>query len=144
MTASGKAHGKNLFVSLDNQAGTVKTISSYVESVDGLPPEVEQDQYACGGASGYSSIPGLQKAEIKFECIFDDTADSAWDIVKDYLTDVNTRSFVVGPAGSSTDFVKLSGELRIKKVSMPVKTTAGLRFTIDADLDGACTIGKFT
>lgn len=143
MTTSGKAHGKNLVFKLDTQAGSLTDISGWVESVDGLPPEVEMDKYACGGAAGYSGIPGLQTASIKLECIFDDTANSAWSIVKDYLTDTDTRSFEFGPAGSTSGYAKLSGELRIKKVSLPVKTTAGLRFTIDADLDGACAIGEY-
>ena len=144
MATSGKSHGKNLVFQLDTQSGTLKDISGWVESVDGLPPEVEMDQYACGGASGYSGIPGLQKGDIKIECIFDDTTNSAWDIVKDYLSDSDTRSFELGPAGSTSGYAKISGELRIKKVGLPVKSTAGLRFTIDAMLDGACTIGVYS
>jgi len=144
MTTSGIAHGKNLYFNLDTQEGSPTDISAYVIKVDGLPAEVEMDAYATGGADGYSSIPGLQKATIRLDCIFDDTASSAWDIVNDYLSDTDTRSFEYGPAGNTEGYAKISGEMRISRVSLPAETTSGLRFTIEGPLDGAVTIGTFS
>jgi hypothetical protein len=104
MATSGKAHGKNLVFKLDNQAGSLKDISAFVTSVDGLPGEVEMSSYACGGASGYSHVRGLFKGEFSIEIIFDDEADSAYDIIKDYITDSATRTFEFGPAGSTSGY----------------------------------------
>ena len=144
MATSGKTHGKNLVFKLDNQAGVLKDVTSYVRSVDGLPPELEQGDVTGGGATGYSYTPGLQKGDVKIEFVFDDTADSIWDIIKDYLSDTDTRSFEFGPAGSTSGYVKISGELRIKKVGAPAKNTDPLIWTMEAVLDGACTIGTWS
>ena len=141
MGTSGKAHGKALSFTLDTQAGSVKDISAYVRSVDGLPPEVELGDVTGGGASGYSYKPGLMKADIKLECDFDDTTDAAWDVVKSYLSDTATRSFVYCPAGTTSGYVKISGELRIKKVSLPAKIADALIFTVEAVSDGTIAIG---
>jgi len=143
MATSGKAHGKDLFFQLDTQGGVLKDISSYVKSVDGLPGEVDLGDVTAAGASGYSYMPGLQKADFSLECVFDDTADSAYDVAKDFMSDSNTRSFEYGPAGSTSGYAKISGECRIKKVSLPAKVTDPLIFTIEASVDGAITIGTF-
>jgi hypothetical protein len=145
MATSGKSSGKNLVVKLDTQAGVLKTISAYVKSVDGLPGDMEMgDVTVGGGATGYAYFPIFGKAEFSLTCVFDDTSDSAWDVAKSYLSDTATRSFEVGPAGSTSGYVKLTGECRIKKVGLPVKVNEVLIFTIDCVVDGAVTIGTYT
>jgi len=144
MATSGKAHGKSLVFKLDTQAGASKDISAYVRSVDGLPGEKEMGDVTAGGATGYSQLPGLQKADISLECVFDDTSESAYDVVKDFLSDSDTRSFEYGPAGSTSGYAKVTGECRIKKVSLPAKVTDPLIFTIDLVVDGAITITTYS
>lgn len=140
MTTSGKAHGKNLVFKLDTQAGDLKDISAYVRSVDGLPGEVELGDVTAGSASGYSYLPGLQKATITLECVFDDSTDAAWDVVNDFMSDTDTRSFEYGPAGSTSGYAKVDGECRIQKVSLPAKVTEPNLFTIELLVDGAITV----
>ena len=144
MATSGKAHGKNLVFKLDTQGGAEKDISAYVRSVDGLPGEVELGDVTAGGASGYSYLPGLQKADFNLECVFDDTADAAYDVVNDFMSDTNTRTFSYGPAGSTSGYAKVSGECRIKKLSLPAKVVDPLLFTIELTVDGAITIDTWT
>jgi len=143
MATSGKAHGKALVFKLDNQAGTLTDISAYVKSVDGLPGEVEMGDVTVGGSAGYKYYPGLQKADFSIECVFDDTANSAYDLVKNFMSDTNTRSFEFGPAGNTSGFAKILGECRIKKVSLPAKVTDILTFTVDMSLDNDLTIGTW-
>jgi len=143
MATSGKAHGKNLVFQLDTQAGVLKDISAYVKSVSGLPGEVELGDVTTGGSSGYKQYPGLQKASISLECVFDDATDSAYDVVKDFMSDSNTRSFEYGPAGSTSDYVKMTGECRVSKVGFPAKATDQLTLTIDLVLDDALTITTY-
>ena len=141
MALSGKAHGKALAFWLDTQGDVLKDISGYVKSVDGLPGEVEMGDVTVGGSSGYKYFPGLQKADFSLECVFDDAVDSAYDVVKNFMADTATRSFEFYPAGKTTGYIKVSGECRIKKVSLPAKVTDVLTFTIEASVDGAITIG---
>jgi len=144
MATSGKAHGKNLVFKLDTQAGALKDISTYVKSVDGLPGELELGDVTVSGSSGYKQLPGLQKASISIECVFDDAADSAYDVVKDFMSDSSTRSFEYGPAGLTSGYVKIHGECWISKVSFPAKVSDPLIFTVDLVLDDAVTITTWT
>ncbi len=150
MATKGKSSGKDLVFKLDIQntaplTGASKTISAYVKSVDGLPGDMEMgDVTAGGGATGYSYFPVFGKADFSLTCVFDDTADSAWDVVKTYLSDVYTRSFEFGPTGSTSGYVKITGECRIKKVGLPVKVNEVMIFTVDLVVDGAVTIGTYT
>lgn len=144
MATSGKAHGKDLVFKLDTQGGSLKDISAYVQSVDGLPGEKELGDVTAGGASGYAHLPGLQKGTITLTCVFDDAADSAYDVVKDFLSDTDTRSFEYGPAGSTSGYAKISGECRISKVNLPAKVTDPNIFTVELPIDGTITVGTWT
>jgi len=144
MATSGKAHGSKLVFKLDNQAGTLKDISSYVKSVDGLPAEIEMNDVTCGGAVGHQWFRGLPSGDIKIECVFDDTADSAWDVIKDFKSDTTPRSFEYGPAGSTSGYVKITGECVIKSCPLSAKSTDPLTFVINASLDGADVVGVYS
>lgn len=144
MATSGKAHGKDLHFSIDNQSGTLKDISSYVRNVAGLPGEKEMGDVTAGGASGYAYYPGLQRATITLECVFDDSSDSAYDILKDFMSDTNTRSFEYGPAGDTAGYAKISGECRVSSLELPARVSDPLIFTVNLVLDGAVTIGTFS
>jgi hypothetical protein len=145
MATSGKTIGKSLQFTLDLTGGATPTdISSYVRSVTGLPGEKDLADVTAGGATGYSYIPGLQKCDFSIEFVFDDTsATSAYNIVKNFMADTTTRSFVFGPAGSTTGYAKISGECWLKKLSLPAKVTDALICTLDCTVDGAITIGVY-
>ncbi|MCK9520185.1 MAG: hypothetical protein M0R74_14350 [Dehalococcoidia bacterium] len=141
MSTSGKTTGKSLVFTLDNQGGAGDVdISAYVKSVSGLPGEIELAEVTVGGSAGYKYYPALQKVEFSLECVFDDAASSAWTITKDFMSDTTTRGFVFEPAGATSGYLKITGECWIKKVSLPVKTTELMTFTIDCVVDGALTI----
>lgn len=141
MALSGVSHGKNLEFSIDTQGGVLKDVTSYVRSVDGLAGEVELGDVTAAGDEGYNYIQGLQKADFTIEGVFDDAVDSLWDVVKDFMSDTDTRSFELYPAGSTSGYVKISGECRIKKVTIPTKSTDPLTLTIECAVDGTITIG---
>jgi len=143
MTTSGKAHGRLLNFQLDTQGGSIKDISAYVQDVTGLPGDRDAGDITAAGAAGYSHLMGLYKASIKLTCVFDDTTDSAYDVVKSYLTDTATRSFIYGPAGSTSGYAKISGECRISKVDIPAKVKDPVIFTVELISDGAITVVTF-
>jgi hypothetical protein len=141
---SGKAHGKNLVFKLDTQAGVLTDITAWVQSVDGLPGERDEGDVTAGGASGYAYMLGLIKASISLKCVFDDSEGSAFDVVKDYFSDTDTRSFEFGPAGSTAGYAKISGECRIPKVNLPADVKNPNIFTINLTVDGVPTIGTWS
>ena len=137
---SGKSYGNALVFKLDIHGGALTDISAYVKSVDGLPGEKDMGDVTTGGSTGYKWLPGLPKADFSIEAVFDDTATSAYDLVKTFSADTATRTFEFGPAGSAAGYVKITGECRIKKVSLPAKATDPLIFTTDFVLDGAISV----
>ncbi len=145
MALSGKTTGKSLVFTLDNQGGAGDVdISAWVKGVDGLPGDIELADVTTGGATGYKHYPALQKVEFTLDCVFDDAASSAWTIMKNFMADTVTRGFVFGPAGSTSGYVKMTGECWIKNLSLPVKTTELMTFKATLILDGALTIGVYT
>lgn len=145
MATSGKKFGNALVFKLDLQGGASLTdISAYVKSVDGLPGELDLGDVTVGGSTGYKWLRGLGKADISLECVFDDTASSAYDVAKNFMSDTTTRSFEYGPAGSTAGYAKVNGECVIKNIKLPAKATDPLLFTVSAVVDGAITIGVWT
>ncbi len=144
MALSGKKYGKDLVFKLDTQAGVLKDISAYVQSVNGLPGENDMGDVTGGGSTGYRWLRGLPKAEFNIVCVFDDAVDSAYDVVKNFMSDTTTRSFEYGPAGSTAGYVKIYGECQIPKIDFDVKTIEPLMIAIYFKLDGADTIGVWT
>jgi predicted secreted protein len=141
MPTSGKTHGRNLGFSLATQGGVAKVITGYIQDVDGLPGDRDAGDVTCAGAAGYSHLLGLYKASIKLTCVFDDTTDSAYDVVKNYLTDTAARAFIYYPAGNSSGFAKISGSAWITKVNIPTKVKDPVIFTVDMVTDGTITVG---
>jgi len=144
MALSGKKYGNALVVKLDTQAGVLKDISAFVKSVDGLPAEHDMGDVTTGGSLGYKWLRGLPKATVTLECVLDDAADSAYDVVKSFKTDTATRSIEYGPTGSTAGYMKITCELDIVDVKINAKTTDPLMFTIKANLSGADTVGVWT
>jgi len=136
MATAGKTCGKDAVFKLDNQAGTLTTITTYIRSVTGLPGEKEMKDVTVLGSTGYNYFPCLQKCDFSVEGVFDHTANSLYDIVEDFMSDTNTRTFEFDPAGITTDYPKMTGECRIKKVVVDAKPPDPLFVTVDFVLDG--------
>ena len=141
MGTSGKSHGRNLAFSLATQGGVAKAITAWVQDVSGLPGDRDAGDVTAAGAAGYSHLLGLYKAAIKLTCVFDDITDSAYDVVKNYLTDTAARAFIYYPAGNSSGYAKISGSAWITKVDLPAKVKDPVIFTIDLVTDGTITVG---
>lgn len=143
MGTSGKSAGNNLNFQLDDSAGTLQDITAYIKKVDGLPSKREFGDVTTGGASGHLRWPTITDGQITIGCVFDDAANSAWSIMKSFQADTATRSFIYGPAGSSSGYQKISGECWISEVSVPADVTKVTEFSAVLLVDGADTLGTF-
>ena len=142
--ATGKFTGKKLHVSIDSSDGTLTDVSSWVYECSNPLPEIElADVTAGGGVSGYTHVPGLQKAEFTISGWMDDTAGGIWATCKGYINDGSTftRTFVVCPAGTSAGAPSIDGECKIKQVRLDTKVKDAVGIMVDCVLQSSAVVG---
>jgi len=127
-------HGKSADFSIDDTGGTPRNISNTLTSVD-LSESTETGETTAFGSSSKSYVVGLEDATISISGIFDATVDS-------YLkggAEPASRTFIVGPAGSTGGNVKYTGECIMTSyaISPPVGDT--VTFSADFQCTGAIT-----
>ena len=145
MALSGKSHGRKLSFTLNSH-----DVSTNVEEVDGLPGEVELGDITTAGSVGHVSWPGLEKATITVKGVFDDASNSLYEVASAELEGYKTATppapvaFIYGPAGTTSGYVKISGNCWVKNIAFPAKVTDPLKFTVTLEADNGYTIGVFT
>ena len=130
-------HGKSTFFSIDDTGGTVRDISNTLTSVD-FPETIDTAETTAFGATSKSYIVGLRDATISVSGLWDATVDGYF-----IGTEPATRSFVFGPAGNTSGYVKYSGEaiLTSYSVSSPVQDVDS--YSADFQVTANVTRGTF-
>jgi len=111
-------HGKSTFFSIDDTGGTVRDISDTLTSVD-FPETIDVGEVTAYGSTSKSYLVGLRDSTLSVSGLFDATVDGYF-----IGTEPASRSFVFGPAGNTSGYVKYSGEaiLVSYSISAPVQT----------------------
>jgi hypothetical protein len=134
-------HGKNTAFSLDNTSGSLTSIGTYVDSVEGLPGEIELADVTTFGNEGHKNIPGLESGSI--------TVSGNWDPALDAIIGTTTqqkaatRTFEYGPAGSTASNVKYSGEAWISAYTVSSSVSEKVTFSLTLQVDGVVTRGTY-
>lgn len=138
-------HGKNAVFSIDDSGGTLRTISSYVDKVDGLPGGRELSEVTALGDSGTKSIPGLQSVSFSIAGHFDSTATTGPNAVLNSLrTASSTASFEYGPEGSASGKAKFSGECWLEEYTVDSTVSDKVSFSASFKVDGTVTSGTYS
>ena len=130
-------HGKSTNFSLDDTGGTSRDISDVLVSVD-FPEIVETAETTAFGATSKSYIVGLRDATISVSGIWDATVDG-------YIigTEPATRTFIFGPAGSTSGYVKYTGECILTNYSVSSPVGDVVTFSLDLQCTGGVTRTTF-
>jgi hypothetical protein len=133
--ASGKA-GK---FQLDNSAGTLVDLSSYIDDVS-MPTPVDQLETTTLGANSKTRIVGLKDATISIKGPWDPTIETHMSGI---LGAAASKSFEYGPAGGASGQAKRTGECVL--VSFQVQTPVAGRIEWSAELavTGDVTFGTY-
>lgn len=134
-------HGKNLKFKIDNAAGTLTDITSYVDNVD-LDGAVDMGETTTAGAENKTYVSGQADHDLSISGKFEDTASTGLDAILSGIEGLETTStFEYGPMGSTAGRVKKSGECFLTgyKISSPVGGVCV--FTADFKISGAVTTG---
>ena len=130
-------HGKSTDFAIDDTGGSSRNISNTVTDVS-FPQVQETSETTAFGSSAKSYIVGLTDATFSVSGLWDATIDG-------YLagTEPATRSYIFGPAGSTSGYVKYTGECIMTNysVSNPVGDT--VTYSADFQCTGAITRGTY-
>ena len=130
-------HGKSTFFSVDDTGGTVRDISDTLTSVD-FPETIDTAETTAFGATSKSYIVGLRDATISVSGLWDATVDGYF-----IGTEPATRSFVFGPAGNTSGYVKYSGECILTSYSVSSPVADVDTFSADFQVTANVTRGTF-
>ena len=138
-------HGKDAVFKLDDSGGTLRTLTSYVDNVSGLPGGRDLAEVTAFGDGGTKSIPGLQDVSFTIKGHFDSTASTGPNAVLNGLrTATATATFEYGPEGGTTGKVKFSGECWLTEYEVEAEVDDKVSFTAEFQVDGTVTSGTFS
>jgi len=130
-------HGKSTDFELDDTGGTSRSLSNVLTSVD-FPETIDTAETTAFGATSKSYIVGLRDATISVSGLWDATVDG-------YIigTEPATRSFIFGPAGSTSSNVKYTGECILTNYSISNPVGDVVTFSLDLQVTGNVTRGTY-
>jgi len=106
-------------------------------SVD-FPETIDTAETTAFGSTSKSYIVGLRDASISISGLWDSTVDG-------YIigTEPATRSFIFGPAGTTSGYVKYSGECILTNYSISNPVGDVVTFSLDLQVTGNVTRGTY-
>ncbi|MBT4072662.1 MAG: hypothetical protein HOE75_03150 [Chloroflexi bacterium] len=130
-------HGKSTNFSLDDTGGTIRDISDTLTSVD-FPETISTGTTTAFGATSESYIVGIRDASISLSGLWDSTIDG-------YIigTEPATRTFIFGPAGNTSGYVKYTGECILTNYSVSSPVGDVVTFSLDLQCTGGVTRTTF-
>ena len=127
------AHGKSTDFAIDDTGGSSRNISNTLTDVS-FPQTIDTAETTAFGSSNKSYIVGLKDTTISVSGIWDATVDG-------YLsgTEPASRSFIFGPAGTTSGNVKYTGEAIMTNYSQSNPVGDVVTFPADFQVTGAVT-----
>ena len=129
-------HGKSTDFELDDTSGTSRSLANTLTSVD-FPEVIDTAETTAFGATSRSYIVGLKDATISVSGLWDSTVDG-------YImggTEPSTRTFIFGPAGSTSGYVKYTGECILTNCSVSNPVGDVVTYSLDLQCTGGVTRG---
>jgi hypothetical protein len=105
-------HGKDSVFWVDNAAGTLVNLTTYLTNVDGLPGPAEVGETTTMGASSRTFIRGLEGGnDFTISGRYDSTATTGPDVILSAIrAQAATVTYEWGPEGGTTGKTKFTGE----------------------------------
>jgi predicted secreted protein len=134
-------HGKNASFKVDNSSGTLTDVSAYLDDIS-LPRSIETAETTTFGVTGGAKtyVTGLNDSTISIAGKFDSTVDAH---LAGIFAQEATVSFEYGPAGTTTGFVKFTGEAIMTKYDLGSPVGDIVKFSADFQVSGPITRGTF-
>ena len=131
------AHGKSTDFAIDDTGGSSRNIANTLTDVS-FPQTIDTAETTAFGSTNKSYIVGLKDTTISVSGIWDATVDG-------YIsgTEPASRSFIYGPAGSTSGNVKYTGEAILTNYSVSNPVGDVVTYSVDLQVTGAVTRGTY-
>lgn len=137
-------HGKGAAFKIDDSAGVLQTLTSYVDSIE-INNTSDTAETTTMGAEAKTYLSGQTDGTISVSGKYDSTASTGPDVVLNGLLGKETTStFEVGPEGGGSGKVKYSGECFMTSYVVSAPVADVVTFTADFQITGAITKGTFS
>lgn len=143
-------HGKKTYFAIDNNAGTLTNISTYLNNVD-FPRDADVPETTTfdptGATCDRTYIAGLRNATISVSGFFDPASSAVDEILEDILTGTNyetSKTFSYGPEDNTMGNVEYTGECFMTSYSTSSPVDGVTSFTADFQVTGAITRGTYS
>jgi predicted secreted protein len=127
------AHGKSTDFALDDTGGTSRNVSNTLTDVS-FPQTIDTAETTAFGSSNKSYIVGLKDTTISVSGLWDATVDGYYA-----GTEPASRSFIYGPAGTTSGNVKYTGEAIMTNYSVSNPVGDVVTYAVDLQVTGAVT-----
>ncbi len=139
-----KFNSKSSVFQITDTGSTLRNISAYMSSIDGVPGERELSEVTALGDGGRKYIGGLENVVITIEGHFDDTATTGPDAVLGPLrVDDTARAWDYGPEGTASGSVKYSGTMRLRRYELSSRVGDIVGWRAEIQVDGTVTRGTY-
>ena len=132
-------HGKSTDFRLDNAGGTLTDISAYCDNVS-FPQPIETAETTVFGQSSKTYIVGLKDSSISVSGKWDSVLDAQ---IAATVGQAATLSFQYGPAGSTSTFIKYTGECFITSYDVTSPVGDVVTFSLELQVTGVVTRGTY-
>ena len=133
-------HGKSTVFKVDNSGGTLTDISNTLTDVS-FPHSVDTAETSAFGSSAKTYVVGLTDATISVSGMFDATVDAHLNGI---LGQAATVSFEYGPEGSTSTYVKYSGECYLTSYEKSGAIGDVVTYSAEFQVTGAVTRGTYS
>lgn len=122
--------GKNFVFKIDNVAGTLVDITSFLQELD-FPREVDTDDVTTAGKNAKVYLPTLSDATISGEGKWDGAASAEDQVLSGILGASVSSTFEYGPGGAGAGAVKYTGECWLTKYEVSGAVGGTMGFSVE-------------
>jgi len=133
-------HGKSTVFKVDNSGGTLTDISNTLTDVS-FPQSVDTAETSAFGSSAKSYVVGLTDSTISVSGNWDATVDAHLAAI---LGQASSVSFEYGPEGSTSTYVKYSGECYLTSYEKSGAIGDVVTYSAEFQVTGAVTRGTWS
>ena len=133
-------HGKSTVFKVDNSGGTLTDISNTLTDVT-FPQTIETAETTSFGSNAKTYIVGLTDSTVSISGTWDATVDAHLAGIVGQAASV---SFEYGPEGSTSTYIKYSGECYLTSYEKSGSVGDAVKFSAEFQVTGAVTRGTWS
>ena len=129
-----------------NDGSSLRDISAFVLSIEGLPGAVELREVTAVGASGHAWSRGIEAEHvISLELFWSDDASTGPDTVFRLVRALTSATaWDYGPEGSGSGAQKYSGTCWLQDFKITTRVGNKVMARVEIKVEGAITVGTYT